>query len=127
MLGIIPNTSLAQTPVVTCLDDINDVFPGNKKAQEALDEACKQTKLHTVTGYNTAVQIPEGAETIDYITRLQIDYSQISLKSKIPDNELSYAKYLVNNKGKLELKKEYTTYSFADQYTHFKKQSALKK
>lgn len=77
--------------------------------------------------YNTAVQIPEGAETIDYITRLHIDYSQISLKSKIPDNELNYAKYLVNNKGKLELRKEYTTYSFADQYTHFKKQAALKK
>lgn len=60
MLGILPNTSSAQTPVVTCLDDINDVFPGNKKAQEALDEACKQTKLHTVTGYSAAIQILKG-------------------------------------------------------------------
>lgn len=77
--------------------------------------------------YNTTVQIPEGAETIDYITRLQIDYTQISLKSKISDNEVNYAKYLINNKGKLELRKEYATYSFADQYTHFRKQAALKK
>lgn len=60
VLGILPDTISAQTPVVACLDDINDVFPGNKKAQEALDEACKQTKLHTVAGYSSAVQILKG-------------------------------------------------------------------
>ena len=60
LVGIIPDSAHAQLPVVGCLEDVNDVFPGNKKAQDALDDACKQVKLHTVAGYTSAVQILKG-------------------------------------------------------------------
>lgn len=73
--------------------------------------------------YNTPVQVAEGAETVDYVTRLQIDYQSISTKTKISDNELDYSKYIIYSKGKLELKKEFSDYTFIDQYSPHKKQS----
>ena len=77
--------------------------------------------------YNLPLQMPEGAETVEYITRLQIDYSNISTRAAISDADLSYNKYILLQNNKPELRKEFSSYTFSDQYSAFRKKVVQKK
>lgn len=77
--------------------------------------------------YNLPLQMPEGAETVEYITRLQIDYTNISTRAAISDTELSYNKYILMKNNKPELRKEFSAYTFSDQYSAFRKKVVQKK